>query len=95
MCAEGKARELADTRGKTKAGRDQGEMPHLVIAIRGADNAGGLNAVVMAGSEALLFLWRPALTSRGISAEIGPALLVATSVVRRALRLSVAATAES
>jgi hypothetical protein len=28
------------------------------IRHRRADNAGGLNAVVMAGSEALLFLWR-------------------------------------
>ena len=76
----------------TKQGQRFDSACDPLVATRGAYDAGGLNAVVTVGSEALLFLWcgyaDPAPrasppprfdATRGISAESGPALLVATS----------------
>jgi hypothetical protein len=42
----------------TNAGLERRLATHLVFATCGADDPGGLNAVVMVAPEALLFLWR-------------------------------------
>jgi len=91
--AEGPLRRGQDARGTTKA-RPAARGPLVVLlATSGADDAGGLNAVVTVGLAALLlpFPWRgyadpaprvrPAPrfdAARGTSAEIGPDLLLAS-----------------
>jgi hypothetical protein len=75
-----------------KASLDPQVEGHLLLATSEADDAGGLNAVVTVGSEALLLLWRgyanPAVracpaprfeVARGLWAETLSALLLARS----------------
>jgi len=81
-----------DTRANMKAGASSQDRGDVLFATCGADDVGGLNAVVIVGPEALLFLWlgyadpapraRPAPrfdVARGLAAETLSALLLASS----------------